>query len=231
MVRFQDAAWAEDIQKLKVTIVGLGGIGSYLSFFLARCGIQLNIIDYDTVDSTNTSGQLYGKSDNSNYKTDSTLAKLLDYSPYNTSIITYTVEITKDNAIPLLEHSDIIISAVDDMNVRELLFNAYEAILVLNPKSPLFIDGRMAAEQFQCYFVDNLERCELYKKTLFTEEEGEDLPCTNKATSFVGAAIGTVINQWIANKVVNTKNNGLEICSTPYKISYDGFNFRWDITH
>jgi tRNA A37 threonylcarbamoyladenosine dehydratase len=49
----------EQLQKIHVLIIGLGGVGSFAAEFLARSGVgRMTIVDGDTVDLTNTNRQL-----------------------------------------------------------------------------------------------------------------------------------------------------------------------------
>ena len=62
--RFSSAIWYENIQKKTVILAGVGGIGSYVGFLLARMKpASMFIYDDDIVETVNMSGQLYGQSD------------------------------------------------------------------------------------------------------------------------------------------------------------------------
>ncbi len=50
-VRFSDASWANSLQH--IVVGGVGGIGSYVSFFLSRIGHTLYLYDMDSIDETN----------------------------------------------------------------------------------------------------------------------------------------------------------------------------------
>ena len=48
------------LDKAKVAIAGLGGLGSNIAFFLTRIGVgHLHLIDFDRVDITNLNRQQY----------------------------------------------------------------------------------------------------------------------------------------------------------------------------
>lgn len=58
--RMVGSSWVEQLQKKKVAVFGLGGVGSYVVEALARGGIgNLVLIDHDTIDITNVNRQLY----------------------------------------------------------------------------------------------------------------------------------------------------------------------------
>ena len=59
--RFSSAIWYNKIREKSITLAGIGGIGSYVGFLLARVKPKaIFIYDDDTVDEANMSGQLYG---------------------------------------------------------------------------------------------------------------------------------------------------------------------------
>ena len=48
------------LAKARITVFGLGGVGSYVAEALARCGVgSLTLVDHDTVSVTNINRQLY----------------------------------------------------------------------------------------------------------------------------------------------------------------------------
>lgn len=67
--RFSSAIWYEAIQRKTVILAGVGGIGSYVGFLLARMKpAALFIYDPDIVETVNMSGQLYSREDVGNPK-------------------------------------------------------------------------------------------------------------------------------------------------------------------
>lgn len=62
--RFSGAIWYSAIQSKVITLAGVGGIGSYVGFLLARLKpAGLYLYDPDIVEQANMSGQLYGSGD------------------------------------------------------------------------------------------------------------------------------------------------------------------------
>ena len=61
----------EKIRKLKVLIIGLGGVGGYALESLVRCGVEdITIVDGDTIKPSNINRQIISTSRNRNkYKT------------------------------------------------------------------------------------------------------------------------------------------------------------------
>ena len=67
--RFKDTEWC--IQDLPVLVVGLGGVGSWLSLFLVKQGYKVQGWDFDDVDVYNVSTQFYSSLDVNNEKSES----------------------------------------------------------------------------------------------------------------------------------------------------------------
>ena len=57
--RFSEAMWAKEIPKYKGIIGGVGNIGSWLSLFLGRMDMSLDLVDMDKIEIQNIGGQLY----------------------------------------------------------------------------------------------------------------------------------------------------------------------------
>ena len=114
----------ENIQKLnkaKITIIGLGGIGCPLTQYLVSSGIKnLTFFDGDFIEKSNLARQiLYSLEDIGKYKTLVAKEKLLKTNP-NCNITAYSQHLIKDN-LNLLLDSDIIIDATDDWRTSQLI--------------------------------------------------------------------------------------------------------------
>lgn len=217
--RFSEIIWAKHAALYSIAIIGLGGIGSWLALMLGRIGYNLTLIDYDKIENHNLGGQLYNSTDIGELKV-SAIKNLL-YLNFVNNVNAYSIKFTDASSI----NSTILISAVDDMNVRKLLFNKF----VKNTRTELFIDGRMSAEQFEVYIVTkDHNRIEKYKESLFDNSEVEDEPCTSKATSHFGAEIAANITKAINNYVSIQHDIPREL---PFRISVEGYLFTTTIEY
>lgn len=111
------------LQNLKVLIVGLGGVGSYVLESLARCGVlNFTIVDYDLVDVSNINRQIYAlHSTIGMKKVDVAKERVKDISP-NSNINVIDTKITKDNIDILnIEEFDFIVDACDSLDVKKEL--------------------------------------------------------------------------------------------------------------
>lgn len=111
--RFRDA---------KITVIGCGGIGGATTEMLVRMGVgNLKIIDKDTFDVSNINRQLMssfysvGKS-----KVNTTYEILKSINPF-VNITSFEEELNEDNVQKIVEESDIVIDALDNLVTRIIL--------------------------------------------------------------------------------------------------------------
>lgn len=115
----------EKIKKLKILIVGLGGVGGYTFETLVRSGIEnITIVDFDKVDETNLNRQILTNSNNiGKYKTEVALERALLINK-NVNINKLNIFLNKDNIDELnINQYDYIVDACDSLDTKELLMN------------------------------------------------------------------------------------------------------------
>ena len=115
----------EKIKKLKILIVGLGGVGGYTFETLVRSGIEnITIVDFDKVDETNLNRQILTNSSNiGKYKTDVALERALLINK-NIKITKLNIFLNEDNIDELdISQYDYIVDACDSLDTKELLIN------------------------------------------------------------------------------------------------------------
>ena len=140
--RFSSAIWYENIQKKTVILAGVGGIGSFVGFLLARMKpASMFIYDNDTVEAVNMSGQLYGQSDLGRTKVSALAEMIRNYANYG-SVFAISERFTNES-----EASDIMICGFDNMAARRIFFEKWVDHVQSKPeeerKNCLFIDGRI----------------------------------------------------------------------------------------
>lgn len=113
------------LSQAKAAVVGAGGLGSPVLYYLASAGVgHIKIIDSDTVDVTNLNRQfIHFEDDIGKSKAQSAKEKL---ERYNSSIqvCAETVRLDEDNACGLLCGCDVVLSCVDNIKTRRLLDGA-----------------------------------------------------------------------------------------------------------
>ncbi len=115
----------EKLLKSKVLVIGAGGLGSPVLYYLAACGIgTLGIADFDTVGVSNLQRQiLHYTEDIGRKKTDSAEEKLKRINP-DTDIIKHSLRVDVDNIEDLISQYDVVVDAVDNFPARYLITDA-----------------------------------------------------------------------------------------------------------
>ena len=203
--RFSSAIWYENIQKKTVILAGVGGIGSFCGFLLARMKpISMFIYDDDIVEAVNMSGQLYGQSDLGRPKVSALAEMIRNYADYS-SVFAIKERFTEES-----EASDIMICGFDNMAARKLFFNKWVNHVQSKPeeerKNCLFIDGRLAAEEFQvlCIKGDDEYNINRYNNEfLFSDAEADETICSYKQTTFCANMIASYMVNLFVNFCAN----------------------------
>jgi len=194
--RSQDIA---DLTNVEFHIVGCGAIGSSVAIQLARLGADnFHLYDFDKVGIENVGVSQYidediGKSKvNALYTHIKKIECSIEVKPTNSKFESYSG--TKDG---------ILILGLDSMKAR---MDIVELLAQCPDKPNIVIDGRMGAEQFQQYMIDN-PTVDKYKKTWYSDEEGDPEPCTSKATSYCSNMSGSFIVNSIRKYVTKQPYN------------------------
>jgi len=91
--------------------------------------------------------------------------------------------------VSVYDTNDINKDKVSALKDRLLLIDPY---LEVHKKPDVLIDGRMGAEHYQQYTFKNPTLSQ-YKKTWYSDSEGDDEPCNAKATSYCSSMTGSFI--------------------------------------
>lgn len=179
-----------------ITIIGAGAVGSWTALSLAKMGfLNLKVFDFDTVDTVNLNSQLYRHKDIGKPKVKALADIIYDFTGHN-----ITVGVAKYEGAPLT--SDIVISAVDSMEVRKMIFDKNKSIGFVKT----LIDPRMGAETALLYVMNMMDDKDLvsYDKTLYTDDKAVSEPCTRKATQYCALSLSGLVCAQV--KSVATKN-------------------------
>lgn len=204
--RFSSAIWYEAIQKKTILLAGIGGIGSWATFLLARMKpAALFIYDPDIVETVNMSGQLYSMNDVGSPKVSALSGMISRYCDYGS---TFAVPERFDESS---EAADIMICGFDNMAARKLFFRKWINHVQNKPASErancLYIDGRLAAEEFQvlCIKGDDEFNINRYgREFLFSDVEADTTVCSYKQTTFMANMIASVMVNLFVNFVANS---------------------------
>lgn len=216
--RFKDADFYNP--NLDIIILGLGGIGSYVSNCLCRQGYEMYLYDFDTIETINLGSQLFTTNDVGKNKAE--VAKELANKFGNHNVVSMG-KFEEDSPV-----GNIMFSCFDNMKYRKIAFERWLAYQTSKTKEyreanpaevNCFIDGRMSAEQWQVYFVKSTADAKRYALTLFDDSEVPDAPCSYKATAQTGFGIGAYMSTVFLNHVAN-KKLGLPVRETAFETKW-----------
>ena len=197
----------EKIQKAKILILGVGGVGGFALDCLYRSGVKnITIIDFDKFDESNQNRQI-GSEEVGEYKVEVLAKKYPGIKAINQKI---TIEYLQTN---LFDEFDYIIDAIDDIKVKVELILKYHKKLISSGGSAKRIDPSKIkyVDIYKTYndpFLKKL-RYELKKrgfnknfKVVFSTEE----PRCTELGSFVGVtgSFGLFICFICINKILSS---------------------------
>lgn len=220
--RFDGASWFNKIKEQTVIVAGIGGIGSYLTFLLSRLKIANMILyDDDIVEEANLSGQLFSKTDIGSTKVKAIADMITNYSDfycYNCMPQKYTFSSNS---------SRIMMCGFDNMKARAQFYANWRAYVERLPNEDratcLFIDGRLAAEEFQVFCIkgtDTYLMDKYEKEYIFPDSEAEATLCSYKQTSFCANMIASIMVNLFVNFVANMCDPLIER-EIPFYTRYD----------
>ena len=217
--RFSGAAWFKAVQQSSVIVAGQGGIGSWITMLLSRMKPQqVFIYDDDEVERLNLAGQLYSKQMIGSKKVDAMATLAKDFSEYF-RVMAIPTKFTYDaNA------GDIMICGFDNMEARKTFFNVWlrHVTQSKHPENCLFIDGRLALEEFQVFCIQGNDTANMTKYSneyLFSDYEAEEAVCSMKQTAYCASMIGSIIVNLYTNFIANTLKPLIDR-SLPFKTYY-----------
>lgn len=215
--RFKDAPWYK-ITRECISIYGAGGIGSWLALALARCGFNLRLIDFDTVDEVNLAGQFYGPHNIGQEKTIAVVDNIYDYVQQDSiNILFHSSKITPEN-VHRIVLDDIMVVAFDNIYARKLVFEKW--VQDGNDIS-YFIDGRMTVDTGMIFCISHKDQKAIEKyrnEELIDDDLIPDDVCSYKATTNNGMFIGSLMSQIVINVLLKKVNNNP--MPLPYKTRY-----------
>jgi len=190
-IRQQELVDQERLADLNVTIIGCGAVGSFTALSLCKMGVlHLTLIDPDTVNIENLPNQFFRERDLGKKKVEA-CAEMLRQFDGQIQVNTLARPFIKQRL-----ESDIVISAVDSMDVRKRIWNS----VVSRKKVKLLIDPRMAAQVIQIYSASPGDPSSLkaYEATLVDETEAIQDRCTARSIIYAVLPVAALICRHVA---------------------------------
>jgi sulfur-carrier protein adenylyltransferase/sulfurtransferase len=149
-------AGQEKLKASRVLLVGSGGLGSPLAYYLAAAGVgTLGMVDFDVVDFSNLQRQiLHFTKDVGRPKIVSAQEKVEQINP-DVTFIPYETRFTSDNALEIAQDYDLIIDGTDNFPTRYLVNDVCVLLKKPNVYGSIFrFEGRVSvfdAQKGPCY--------------------------------------------------------------------------------
>lgn len=179
--------------KAKITVVGLGGIGSWSANALGRLGVSdLVLIDPDKVEEHNLASQCFTRDQVGEFKVRATASNIFK--------IREDVEIeTRPHRLEeCFTPSKIVVCALDSLEARREL-------APLLGSTELFIDARMGGELMKITAIVGDDRKD-YLESLFKDQVPSPEPCTARSivynTQIIGGMVCALVKKFLNGEEV-----------------------------
>lgn len=183
-----DVAGQEKLLAAKVLIIGLGGLGSPVSLYLAASGVgELVLADFDTVDLSNLQRQIVHTTSSVGEPKPESARKTLQSINPETRIRTLCTRMTLEELEEEVQAADLVVDCTDNFEVRFAINDA-----CLRQRTNL-VSGAAVRMEGQLMVVDATDPEKPCYRCLYQETTNEELNCaeTGIAAPVVGA-IGTL---------------------------------------
>ena len=169
-----------------VTVIGVGAIGRQVALQLAAIGVPaLQLIDFDIVEDSNRTTQMYNLRDIGMSKVRATAEAIRAIDPE------IVVSMVNDRWRPDTVVHNHIFCCVDSIETRGLIFKE------LRDSVDFWTDGRMLGEVIRVISANSPETFQHYQTTLFSAAEAQQGGCTTKATVYTAAGAAVLmVNQF-----------------------------------
>lgn len=202
-----------------IVVLGLGGVGGYVTESLARCGIgHLILIDYDTVDITNINRQIIALHSNIGKK--KTLCFKERIEDINPNCVVETIDLfynEENKDIFFNQKIDYVIDCCDSLESKKILIK--ECIKRNIPIiSSMGTGNKFHPELFRVTTLDKTEYDPLAKKLRFLFKDEKDIlkkvkvlyskekpqPYKGKigSISYVPSVAGLLITGYVVNEII-----------------------------
>ena len=223
--RFSGAEWFNQIQKARIIIAGIGGIGSNVAFQLARMiPANLTLYDDDNVEMVNMAGQLFSNNNIGESKVDAIANMIYSYTSMK-QVLAIKDKFTLDK-----EPGDIMICGFDNMRARKTFFNSWCNHIsnksIEERSKCLYLDGRLSMDTLQilCIKGDDQYNIDRYEREfLFADYEADATVCSRKQTTYLACMISSLMVNLSTNFIANSLHPVIPY-DLPFFTEYDAQN-------
>ena len=168
-----------------ISVIGVGAIGRQVALQLASIGaVQLQLLDFDSVEATNITTQGFQASDIGLSKVEATKRAIAEIDRE------INLQCVVDRYRPKHTTGSIVFCCVDSISARAAIWRA------LHHRTELWIDGRMLGEVIRILSASSTESRNHYASTLFSQADAQVGACTSKSTIYTASiAAGLMVHQ------------------------------------
>jgi len=176
----------ERILDCTATIIGVGAIGRQVALQLTAIGMpHLQLIDFDSVETSNLATQGFLQKDLKRPKVDVT-AEFVREMNHDLNVEVIFERFKRSTPV-----GNCVFACVDSIVIRKLIWDS------VKDKVVFYCDGRMSAEVLRIITACDEKSREYYPQTLFTAEQAHAGPCTAKTTIYcANIAAGFMLAQF-----------------------------------
>lgn len=168
-----------------IHVIGAGAVGSFTVLSLAKMGFEdITVFDFDKIEVENMNCQFYRFKDIGKLKVEALQELVKDFTEVDIKVVP---EPYVGGAL-----RGIVISAVDKMDVRQLIWDSH---VNKAPSTKFLVDPRMGAEIAMLFTMDPNDPADIksYEKTLYTDANSHNEPCTAKATVYTACMLAGLV--------------------------------------
>lgn len=180
-----------------INIVGAGAVGSFTALALAKMGFcDITIYDFDNIEIENMNCQFYRLKDIGKSKVEALQSLVEDFTDVKIEI--------KNKPYKRGLLNGIVISAVDSMAVRKLIWEQHKERAV---GTRIIIDPRMGAEFAMTFAMDPMDPADIasYEKTLYSDKNAERERCTAKSTIYTALLLSGYVAKIVKDVLTSPK--------------------------
>lgn len=182
------------------TLVGCGGIGSFVAVALTKMGIaNLTLIDFDDVEPHNMPNQFYRMSDIGKPKVVALQEICKELGPAEIRFFNSKAE----------QHQlqNVVVTGLDSMEARKEVWEMVKE----NPDVELLIDGRLGAQDIALYAINPSDAADIkyYEEWCLYGDDDEgtvQASCTNRAIIDVGFTVGALVANVVRKHYTNSEH-------------------------
>lgn len=205
----QEGLIPSDLLSVPITIIGVGGIGSWATLCLAKMGCsRLTVVDPDFVEEHNIPSQFYSLEQRGKSKVDALAENVAFFS--NTTIIPVTSLYQN-----FTDDGQVVICCVDSIEERRSIFDRVFSDKIKSThgyqttiRPLLYLDMRMGAETLKAtpvFMHDNQQIAE-YAIALHRNIPVHEEPCTARSivytTFFSGGLIASILKKYLVRETI-----------------------------